>query len=275
MFRTKVLQKTPTHEARPGQKSVGKSGFHFCLRSCTQKEGASLTRPRARARAEETYFFTARFAYQTFSQNRCGEGGTPHGNRASLGCPSGLCGFTKGFLQAELERFEAFCFQRLRDHSFDSNFFYIEAMEATLHSKGSTSLIPGITAAAALGFLSALPHAQTRFPFGVPEWLAREIGKKFLYGKCYEKSFQSFRSRFCKPQNSIPTFGHELVVGRVFPKVPLSGSCPQGHVHGFSKLKEVFPHSLPCRVWIFMQQAIYTLHQASNFCWIGAVLELW
>lgn len=53
-------------------------------------------------------------------------------------------------------------------------------MEATLHSKGSTSLIPGITAAAALGFLSALPHAQTRFPFGVPEWLAREIGKKFL-----------------------------------------------------------------------------------------------
>lgn len=148
-------------------------------------------------------------------------------------------------------------------------------MEATLHSKGSTSLIPGITAAAALGFLSALPHAQTRFPFGVPEWLAREIGKKFLYGKCYEKSFQSFRSRFCKPQNSIPTFGHELVVGRVFPKVPLSGSCPQGHVHGFSKLKEVFPHSLPCRVWIFMRQAIYTLHQASNFCWIGAVLELW
>ena len=55
LFRAQVLQKTPTREARPCQKSVGKSGFHFCLRSCTQKEGASLTRPRARALRRYTF----------------------------------------------------------------------------------------------------------------------------------------------------------------------------------------------------------------------------
>ena len=146
LFRAQVLQKTPTREARPCQKSVGKSGFHFCLRSCTQKEGASLTMPRARA-VEEIYFFTARFAHQTFSQNRCGEA-TPHGNRASLGCPSGLCGFTKGFLQAELERFEAFCFQRAaiasipiflhRSHGSHPSFQRINILDSRDHCSGSS-----------------------------------------------------------------------------------------------------------------------------------------